>query len=105
YIASTTSTGGETQTGVGRMLLVNIANPAMPTLAGNLDIPGTNRLTNIALQGTSALVVGSTGGWLNPFGDLANATYTGNITLTKLDITDAQNPRIVGNTLVTEATW
>ena len=105
YVASSSSTGGDTQTGVGQLLLVNIANPAAPALSSTLDIPGTVQLANVALQGNSALVAGSTGGWTNPFGTASNIGFAGNVTLTDLDITNPQDPQIVGNTLVTEATW
>jgi uncharacterized membrane protein len=100
YAASTTATGGDTQSGTGRVLIVNTADPTHLSLAGTLDIPGTVQLQGIAVQGNRALVVGSTGGWVNPF----TGTYyglTGNTTLTILDITDPQNPQILGTTLVT----
>ncbi len=103
YVTTNGSTGGDTQSGVGQMLLVNISNPDQPTLSGTLDIPGTVEVGPIALQGNTALVVGDTGGLLNPFSSLSNVAFTGNITLTKLDISDPQNPTILG-TLVTEAT-
>jgi len=103
YTVSSTETGGDTSSGVGDLRLINISNPAMPTLIGDLHIPGTETLTNIALQGSRALVVGSSGGLLQPFTSKV-AGLTGNVTLTVLDISDPSNPKVVGNTLVTEAT-
>jgi hypothetical protein len=102
YTVSSTETGGDTSSGVGDLRLINISNPAMPTLIGDFHIPGTETLTNIALQGSRALVVGSSG-LLQPFTSKV-AGLTGNVTLTVLDISDPSNPKVVGNTLVTEAT-
>jgi uncharacterized membrane protein len=103
YAVSSTETGGDTSTGVGNVRLFNISNPAAPTLAGNLNIPNTETLTNIALAGNRALVVGSSQGLLQPFNS-KTAGLTGNVTLTVLDITDPNNPKVLGTTLVTEAT-
>src|SRR5439155_6007998 len=62
YAASTTSAGGNTQSGTGRVLVVNTTDPANLSLFGTLDIPSTIQLQGIAVHGNRALVVGSTGG-------------------------------------------
>jgi uncharacterized membrane protein len=103
YGVSSTETGGDTTNGVGDVRLFDISNPAAPKLAGDLNIPDTETLTNIALGGNRALVVGSSGGLIQPFTSKV-AGLTGNVTLTVLDISDPQNPKVLGNTLVTEAT-
>ena len=41
YVAGSTSTGANTQSGNGSVLVVNTANPASMSVAGQLDIPGT----------------------------------------------------------------
>jgi uncharacterized membrane protein len=105
YVASTTSVGGNTQTGVGRVLVVNTANPASMSVATELDIPGTVRVEQISIQGNRALVVGSTGGYQNPFPPFSGTGIQGNLTLTVLDISDPQHPQIIGTTLVTSATF
>ncbi len=105
YVASTTSTGNNTQTGEGRVLVVNVADPGSMSLLSSLAIPDTNRIVEIGVQGHYALVVGSTGGWLDPFGSISNAGLTGHATLTLLDITNPQDPQIVGSTLVTQETF
>lgn len=103
YAASTSSVGGDTQTGVGQVRVIDISTPSQPSLLRSLDIPGTNRLVSLAPQGNRVLVAGSTGGLLDPFP--ANGTMlTGNLTLSVLDTTDPANP-ILLNTLVTEATF
>jgi uncharacterized membrane protein len=105
YATSSTVTGGDTQNGVGRLRILNISDPSHPTLAGNLDIPGTVEITNIARRGNRVLVAGTSGGLMNPFPSLDKLTFTGNLTLTVLDITDPANPTIIGSTLVTEAKY
>jgi hypothetical protein len=102
YLASTTSFSSNTQGGTGRVLVVNDADAAHLALVRGVDIPGTVQIEDIAIHGNRALVVGSTGGWRNPFGNIADAGLTGNLTLTVPDITDPQDPRIIGSTLVTE---
>lgn len=100
YVASTSSTGGNTQSGEGELQVVNISDPSNLSLTTTLAIPDTNRLIDVAVQGDYALVVGDTGGWLNPFPS-SGSYYTGNVTLTLLNITDPSQPAIIGSTLVT----
>ena len=62
YIASSTNTGGSTQDGVGRVLVVDYSNPAALSVLGEVDIPGTYQVVAVAVQGDEALVVGKGGG-------------------------------------------
>ena len=96
YIASTTTNGGSTQDGVGRVLVVDYSDPTNPTDLGEVDIPGTYQILDVAVQGNQALVVGRTGGDAGP-------GTNGTMTLSVLDITDPSNPQLVGTTLVTNA--
>jgi uncharacterized membrane protein len=98
YIASTTSTGSNTQSGVGRVLVVDYSQPNSPSVVTTVDIPGTVVLYDVAIQGNRALVVGSSGGAISPGGGFA-----GNITLSVLDITDPLHPTLLGTTLATDA--
>ena len=41
YLVGSTSTGSATQTGSGQLQVVNIANPASPSVTDTLTIPGT----------------------------------------------------------------
>lgn len=104
YIASTTSTGGDTATGTGRILVVDTTNPASLSLVRPVLIPGTYQIIDVAVQGNRALAVGSTGPIQNPFNG-TNDGFTGNLSLTLLDTTDPLNPIIIGSTLVTSATF
>ncbi|HVX12981.1 MAG TPA: DUF4214 domain-containing protein [Pirellulales bacterium] len=106
YVASSTSTGGDTQDGNGELLIVNSPSGATgATLAGQLTIPNTVQAAAIAIDGTHALVVGSTGGWNSPFGSTSNIGLSGNVTLTVLDISNPASPTIIGSTVVTQNTF
>ena len=96
YIASTTTNSGSTQDGVGRVLVVDYSDPTNPTDLGEVDIPGTYQILDVAVQGNQALVVGRTGGDAGP-------GTNGTMTLSVLDITNPSNPQLVGTTLVTNA--
>ena len=81
---------------MGRVLVVDYSDPADPTDLGEVDIPGTYQILDVAVQGNQALVVGRTGGDAGP-------DTNGTMTLSVLDITDPSNPQLVGTTLVTNA--
>lgn len=104
YIASTTSVGGNTQSGTGRILVVDTADPADLKLVKSVEIPGTVYLQDVAVQGNLALAVGSTAGIQNPSGT-TDSGFTGNLALTLLDITNPLDPQIIGSPLVTTATF
>jgi hypothetical protein len=101
YVASTTSSGGDWSSGTGRLLIVNTSDPADLSEVGYLDIPGTVELTDVAISGNEALVVGNTGGYT---GNIPNVSLSGNVTLTLLDISNPDDPQIVGSTIVTQET-
>lgn len=104
YVASTTSTGSAADVGIGRVLVTDISDPTDLSVLNEVQIPGTVHVVAVGIQGSRALVVGSTGGLQNPLSS-TTAGYTGNLTLTLLDITDPLNPTIIGNTLVTPGTF
>ncbi len=96
YIARSTSNGGNTQDGVGRVLVVDYSDPTNPIDLGEVDIPGTYQVLAVAVQGDQALVVSRAGGDGGP-------DQNGSVTLSVLDITDPTNPQLVGTTLLTNA--
>jgi uncharacterized membrane protein len=104
YVASTTSAGGGTATGTGRLLVVDTTNPANLALTQSVLIPGTVHLIDVAIQGNRALAVGSTAGTQNPING-TNDGLNGNLSLTLLDTSNPLNPTIIGSTLVTSATF
>jgi transglutaminase-like putative cysteine protease/uncharacterized membrane protein len=94
YIATTTSTGGDPNVGVGRVRVVDISNPAAMTVieSGELQIPGTVQITGLAVDGNRAFLVGSTGGWTE--GDISRG-LSGTTVIASLDITDHRSPRLL----------
>jgi hypothetical protein len=68
YVAGTNASGGDTHTGPGRLLVVDITTATNLQLVRQLDVPGTATLLEVAIQGNRALVVGSTRGFRDPFG-------------------------------------
>jgi hypothetical protein len=104
YVAGSTTTGANTQSGSGGLLIVNTATPPLP-MAGTLDIPGTVQALAIAVNGNKAMVVGSTGGWLTPFNDPSKIALTGNIALAILNISNPLDPTIIGSRVVTQGTF
>jgi uncharacterized repeat protein (TIGR01451 family) len=104
YIASSTSTGSNSQSGIGRVLVVDYSDPATLSVLGEVDIPGTVQVVDVAIQGNRALVVGSTGGWRSEVDNIAQAGLTGNLTLSVLDISNPLAPQVVGTTQVTDST-
>jgi len=103
YVVGSTSTGGDTQTGAGQLQVVDTSDPTHLSVVKQLSIPGMVHAVAIATQGNRALVVGSTGGRKSPFNGPSDNGLTGTVALAVLDITDPDNPQLVGNTLVTDS--
>lgn len=93
YLAASSVVGGNTQAGVGGVHVVDVTDPSTPSLVRNLDIPGTVQAVGIGIAGDTAVVIGSTDGWVDPFTGLRN----GNLTVTTLDLSDPHDPRIVAH--------
>ncbi len=92
YVPTTTATGSNT-TGVGKLLIMDISNPNSPSISGELEVPGASYLVGVAVDGDTALVVGSTTGYRNP--GTPDFDPTGNMTLTTLDISVPESPVII----------
>ena len=90
-VGSTTVQGTDAHVGVGRVQVIDIANPAQMTVvqAGELQIPGTVHVMSLAKAGTLGVALASTGGWGDFQQDLG---MTGNIVVATLDLT---NPRAI----------
>src|SRR5262249_52459905 len=108
YVASTTATGTATQTGVGRLLVVDVSDPdhinsdtaGTSKIVATLDIPGTVQLHAIALDGNLAFVVGSQGVWRSPFTDASDIGPTGNLVLATVDISDPLHPHLIHSQVI-----
>ena len=88
YIASTTTHDGNTQNGVGRVLVVDYSDPTNPTDLGEVDIPGTYQILDVAVQGNRRWW------WAERAATPAPATH-GTMTLSVLDITNPSKPQLV----------
>jgi hypothetical protein len=95
YVASTTSQGGATQTGVGQLWVVNTANPSAMSLVAKVSVPGTLQVFGPLIQNNTAVTIGDSGGWRQPC--CGNNAFTGNIVITVYDVTNSQSPQIVAN--------
>ncbi|MGH3863842.1 PKD domain-containing protein, partial [Actinokineospora sp.] len=91
YVGSSTATESDT-TGIGRILVVDISTPTNLSLVRELQVPGTTHVVGIAIDGTRAVAVGSSGGWNDRGTDLG---LTGKLIVVTLDVSDPRNPQIV----------
>ena len=91
-VASTTSTGANSDGGEGQVLVVGTSNPSDPTLLGTVNIPGTIHLEGIAVDGNQAVVIGSSGGL---FFNGSTLDFPGSLVLATLDLTNPQSPRLI----------
>lgn len=103
--ASSTATGTNTQTGVGRIRVVDISNPASLAVidTAELQIPGTVQVHGIAINGNVAFVTATQGGWRDPFTDVNDIGPTGNIVLATVDVTDPRNPQLLHSEVLNRA--
>ncbi len=104
-VTGSTSIGANTQTGTGQVTVVNTGTGGALSGEATLAIPGTVDAVGIAIDGTHALLVGSTGGPISPFNDPSTIGLSGNVTLTLLDISNPANPTVIGTTVVTQNTF
>ncbi len=82
YIGGSTSTG-DTNSGVGRLQTVDVSNPAAMKLVGQLLVPGTIHFSAPLVQGTIAVGIGNTGGYVGSL--TANPSTKGNIVVGTFD--------------------
>ncbi len=96
--ATTTTLGSDTQSGVGRLLVLDVSDPANLQVVNELEIPGTVVLAGLAISGDLGLVSGSAGGFRDPVHSVATEfAPLGPIVLTTLDLTNPRNPQIVSS--------
>jgi large repetitive protein len=99
-VGSTTSTDGDTQAGTGIVRVLDISDPANLAEVGTVLIPGTVQVVGLTIQGNHALVVASSGGWLDFFSN-DNLGFTGHIVLATLDISNPRNPQLIATQALT----
>ncbi len=104
YVGSTTATGSDTQTGVASLLVVDVSNPAQinsddpgtqNAIAAMVQLPGATLISDIAIVGDRAYVLGSEGGLRDDSPDSSDFGPTGNLTLSSINITDPLNPTLI----------
>ncbi len=92
YLGGATSTGGANN-GVGRLQVVDVSNPTAMQVVTQLAIPGSLLFYAPVIQGTVAVGIGNTGGFVGNYN--ANPGAQGNIVVTVFDVTDRRSPAIV----------
>jgi uncharacterized protein (TIGR03437 family) len=97
YAGSSTSTGSQTSSGSGVLLVVDTSNPASPTVVKQVQIPGTRQVLSVRVQGNLAVTVNAVEGWRNPI-DFTQGAIVGPDSVSTLDITDPRNPVVVTTT-------
>jgi hypothetical protein len=98
YLGGSSSTGGANN-GTGRFQVVDISNPAAMKTVGQMLIPGTILFNAPLIQGTVAVGIGNTGGWVG--GLTSSPPGKGNIVVTTFDVSDRRAPAILSITTTT----
>ena len=98
YIAATTSTGGDPNSGQGVVQVVDIGSPQNMQAITQVLIPQATVATTVVPQGNLAIVVGNTKSWRNP--GTPNFDFTGVMTISAFDITNHRSPSVL-STMVT----
>ncbi|MCC6420670.1 MAG: hypothetical protein IT429_20725, partial [Gemmataceae bacterium] len=106
YAATTTSTGtnvnldenGNPAKGIVR--IIDVSDPTNLTQVGQVEIPGTIMVQGVTIDGNRAYVLGSQGGWKDPFINSSDIGPVGNVVMAVLDISDIRNPTVIGTPTV-----
>jgi uncharacterized protein (TIGR03437 family) len=97
YVASSTATGGSTS-GSAILDVISLGSPSVPTPISQVTISQAAILLSFDISGNTLLAAGSTAGQRNP--GTPDFDFTGNLTLTTMDLTNVQAPAVV-STLTT----
>ena len=103
YFTSSSSSGGNTEEpGLpafnGQLLVVDDTNPAALNILTKVDVPQSAILTDVAIQGNTAVAVGDSTGIYD-----INSGYVGTLVIASFDITNPHSPVLL-NTVVTALT-
>lgn len=94
YEATSTATGASTS-GTGALDIVNIGSPTAPVAINQVTAPNTAILQSFDVSGNILLAAGNTAGNRNP--GSPDFSFTGNLTLTTMDVTNTQNPVVLSS--------
>ena len=92
YIGGTTSIGAS-NTGVGRLQIVDVTNPSGMSQVGELRFPGTVHMGAPLVQGALGLSVGNTEGYDGGFG--ADPGTRGKLAFATLDLANRRAPELI----------
>ena len=96
YLGGSTSSGN-TNSGKGRLQIVDISNPAALKLVGQLVIPGSIHFSAPLIQGNVAVGIGNTGGWIGSIN--VSPLTKGNIVVATFNVTDRRAPTLIASTV------
>jgi len=91
YLGGSTSTSNQNN-GTGRLQVVDVTNPALMKVVAQRLIPGTIHFDAPLIQGTVAVGIGNTGGFV---GSLVYPPEKGNIVVSVLDVSDRRAPAVL----------
>lgn len=91
-VAGSTVKGDDTEDGSGVVHVLDVSDPAHMRIVNTLAIPNTVQVVGLSIDGDRAFVTGSTTGWE----DRGSLDFTGDTVLAVLDVSDPQNPALLG---------
>ncbi len=94
YIGGSSAIGASNN-GVGTLQTVDVSNPALMKVVSQLSIPGTIHFHAPLIQGSVAVGIGNTGGWV---GSITGGEQ-GNIVVAVFDVTDHRSPVLLSSTV------
>ncbi len=97
-LMGSSSTGGQSQVGSALVRVIDISDPRNMRLVRDITIPGAVQAYGVAVDGDTAVVTATQGGWQN-----GSLTFTGNIVLATLDLSDPANPLLVHTEVLGDA--
>jgi uncharacterized protein (TIGR03437 family) len=94
YATSSTSTGSNTTTGSGVLLVVDTSNPSSLTVLKQIPIPNSRQALSVRFQGTLAVVLSDVDGWRNPI-DFSQGAIVGPTNVSIFDIANPSSPALL----------
>ena len=91
YAGTSSSSGSQTSSGSGILMVVDTSNPASLNVLKQISIPGTLQVLDVRVQGNLAVTLNGVGGWRNPINFNLGA-LEGPTSVSTFDITDPTNP-------------
>ena len=96
YVGGSTSTSN-LNNGVGKLQVVDVSTPSAMKAVGQILIPGSILFYAPLIQGTTAVGIGNTGGYVGQI----TAGQQGNIVVATFDVSDRRSPALLSTTTTT----